>query len=164
MVYARPSRESRFWAKVNKNGPIPEDAPEIGPCWLWEGGGRALYGNFWWGKDRGYVYAHQAGYLLQIGPIPPGALICHLCHTRWCVRGEHIYAGSNQSNAADRVRSKRQTRGETHSTAKLSNEAVLAIRDEYTIPGITLDNLAKKYGVTFSNIHAIVARKTWRHL
>ena len=30
--------EVRFWAKVNKNAPPPETAPELGGCWLWEAG------------------------------------------------------------------------------------------------------------------------------
>lgn len=27
--------EERFWAKVDKNGPMPEGRPDLGPCWLW---------------------------------------------------------------------------------------------------------------------------------
>ncbi len=27
----------RFWAKVNKDGPIPAHMPHLGPCWLWTG-------------------------------------------------------------------------------------------------------------------------------
>lgn len=27
----------RFWEKVNKDGPIPEHQPELGPCWEWTG-------------------------------------------------------------------------------------------------------------------------------
>lgn len=32
-----PPLEERFWAKVNKDGPIPEHRPELGPCWVWTG-------------------------------------------------------------------------------------------------------------------------------
>jgi len=27
--------EDRFWAKVDKNGPVPAHRPELGPCWIW---------------------------------------------------------------------------------------------------------------------------------
>jgi hypothetical protein len=26
----------RFWAKVNKDGPIPEHCSELGKCWVWK--------------------------------------------------------------------------------------------------------------------------------
>ena len=36
---AAPSTlEERFWRKVDKNGPIPEHRPELGPCWVWTAG------------------------------------------------------------------------------------------------------------------------------
>jgi len=27
-----------LWSRIDKNGPVPEYAPELGPCWLWLGG------------------------------------------------------------------------------------------------------------------------------
>ena len=29
--------EELFWSKVDKDGPIPEFRPDLGPCWLWTG-------------------------------------------------------------------------------------------------------------------------------
>ena len=64
--------EERFWEKVDKNGPIPEKRPELGPCWLWlasisDNG----YGKF--SVRHGLiVYAHRLAYELLVGPIPPG--------------------------------------------------------------------------------------------
>ncbi len=31
----RPTRTDRFWAKVDKNGPVPLHALDLGPCWIW---------------------------------------------------------------------------------------------------------------------------------
>jgi hypothetical protein len=28
----------RFWSKVDRNGPVPEHRPELGPCWVWTAG------------------------------------------------------------------------------------------------------------------------------
>lgn len=33
--YTRATLEERFWSKVDRNGPVPEHRPDLGPCWLW---------------------------------------------------------------------------------------------------------------------------------
>ena len=30
----RGTLAERFWAKVNKDGPVPEHRPDLGPCWI----------------------------------------------------------------------------------------------------------------------------------
>jgi hypothetical protein len=75
----------RFWSKVNKDGPVPECRPELGPCWLWTAGGEAAgYGEFTWeGKtDR----SHVAAYVLLVGPVPDGLVLDHLCQVKRCVK------------------------------------------------------------------------------
>lgn len=47
----RPKRKKlgfveRFWARVNRDGPIPAHQPDSGPCWLWMGARMS--------KERGY--------------------------------------------------------------------------------------------------------------
>lgn len=54
-------------------------------------------------------------------------------------------------------------RGERNVTAKLTAEDVKAIRRLYA-NGATKTELAKLYKVDDSNIHAIVIRRTWRHV
>lgn len=72
----------RFWAKVDKEGP--------GGCWLWaayvnpDG-----YGEFWPTTDR-HVGAHRYSYELNVGPIPEGLHIDHLCRVRNCVNPAHL--------------------------------------------------------------------------
>lgn len=40
--------EERFWAHVNKSGPVPGHRVELGPCWVWQGAPNdAGYGMFW---------------------------------------------------------------------------------------------------------------------
>lgn len=88
--------EERFWAKVDKNGPPSAYRPELGPCWLWTGalswGGYGVLGN----PSRA---AHRVGYELQVGPIPPGLDLDHLCRVRNCVRGEHLEPVTERENA-----------------------------------------------------------------
>jgi hypothetical protein len=92
-VYVRRVRstEERFWPKVDKNGPIPEERPEVGPCWLWtdvpskDGYGYLSVGG---GVKRP---AHCVAYEIIVGPIPPKHDIDHLCRNRRCVRApDHL--------------------------------------------------------------------------
>lgn len=86
--HARATPEDRFWAKVNKNGPIPQHRPELGPCWLWTASlNEDGYGHFWDGVHL--VFAHRYSYALANGPIPENLVIDHLCLTRACVRPDH---------------------------------------------------------------------------
>lgn len=79
--------EERFWAKVNKNGPLPERRPELGPCWLWIAHLIKGYGRFSLGShEAGNVQAHRYAWELLIGPIPEGLTLDHLCRNRACVK------------------------------------------------------------------------------
>jgi hypothetical protein len=64
----------RFWDKVLRLG--DEE------CWIWSGGrSSAGYGTLW-RSDGGSAYrAHRISYELNIGPIPPGMVVDHTCHS-----------------------------------------------------------------------------------
>ena len=71
----------RFWNKVDISG---------GPtaCWIWTKGLREGYGHFWMAnKDVG---AHRVAYELEVGPIPEGLTIDHLCNNPPCVNPAHM--------------------------------------------------------------------------
>lgn len=83
----------RFWSKVNKDGPIPQHKPELGPCWIWRGCGHAKrYGQFSRTGTREKIYAHRYSYELHFGPIPDGLIIDHLCRNHSCVHPDHLEA------------------------------------------------------------------------
>ena len=74
-----------FWAKVDFNGPIPIDNPNLGQCWPWTAAlNQSGYGTFLQGL------AHRASFRLAGGLIPAGYVIDHLCRTRHCVRPDHM--------------------------------------------------------------------------
>lgn len=81
--------EERFWAKVDLNGPIPDqDDPLVRvstPCWLWTVGtdqdGYALLA-----VDRYPARAFRWAYERWVAPIPEGLQLDHLCRVPRCVR------------------------------------------------------------------------------
>lgn len=84
-----PTIEQRFWPQVDRNGPVSEARPDLGPCWVWKG---LLwnhgYGRFWMlGKWR---TAHRVSYELLRTLIPYGLEPDHLCRVRACVHPWHL--------------------------------------------------------------------------
>lgn len=90
-----PPTMERFWAYVNKDGPVPKCRPDLGPCWVWTGELRDGYGRFW---TQGRTHqAHRYLYERKIRPL--GNLIPdHLCRNRACVRLSHLEPVTNKEN------------------------------------------------------------------
>jgi len=88
MGVVRDVRE-RFWEKVNKDGPIPERRPDLGPCWVWTASPDSHgYGQIW--HDGRLVLAHRLSLALLLGPIPDDLTVDHLCQRTLCVNPDHL--------------------------------------------------------------------------
>lgn len=75
----------RFWSKVEFTD----------SCWNWLAcRNQDGYGAFGIGSradgTRRIIGAHRWAYEFAIGPIPDGMEIDHICHTRYCVRPDHL--------------------------------------------------------------------------
>ena len=82
-----PSVEQRFWAKVDKSG----------ECWLWTAAiDRNGYGKF--RHQGGAVFAHRVAYELEVGPVPDGLELDHLCRVPRCVRSDHLEPVTHRDN------------------------------------------------------------------
>lgn len=87
-TFSRGDLLDRFWSKVDKDGPIPECAPELGSCWVWTAAKAKGYGRFAIHRSN-IVQAHRFSFeLLQ--EIPVGLQLDHLCRNRACVRPTHL--------------------------------------------------------------------------
>lgn len=84
------SAAERFWSKVDRDGPVPDARPELGPCWLWTGHiDDAGYGRF--GIAEGHAaMPHRFAYEEVVGPIADGLTIDHLCRNRACCNPAHL--------------------------------------------------------------------------
>lgn len=93
----RPTDEARFWSKVNKNGPVPDYRPDLGPCWLWSGAMMENgYGTIRYNGRN--MLTHRVAYELLVAPIPPGLTVDHLCRVRHCVNHAHLEPVTQQVN------------------------------------------------------------------
>lgn len=71
-----------------------------GECWLWTGArSSAGYGIVYTAGT--WDSAHRIAYRAVVGPIPPGAVIHHECHTPPCMRPDHLRAVTRKEHAAE---------------------------------------------------------------
>jgi hypothetical protein len=87
----------KFWKRVNKNGPIPVNRPDLGPCHIWTAGKDSNGYGQWWinGKTvRVYISTYEDMY----GPIPKGLVTDHLCREHSCCNPAHLETVTNAEN------------------------------------------------------------------
>ena len=77
--HKRRTMEDKFWSKVLKRG-----ADE---CWHWTG---AKSGAGYGVVRSPRTFAHRVSYELNVGPIPVGLVIDHLCMNKLCVNPKHL--------------------------------------------------------------------------
>lgn len=152
---------NRFWAKVQKLSEVN------GGCWVWTAAhDKDMYGLFRIcenGKKiqmRAHIYSWQ---LYTGRPVPPSGQICHKCDHPYCVNPDHLFLGSTQDNTQDKVEKGRQSKGENHGSAKLTELQVREIRILST-QGKRRIELSKLYNVSSACISGIALYKEWKHI
>lgn len=108
-----------------------------------------------------YCMAHNLG----LGDIH-GLVVMHTCDNPPCLNPWHLRLGSQRQNMADCRAKGRNVRGESHPSAKLSNEDVEFIRRNHR-PGVNPADrgntlvLAQTFGVAQGTISAITRGSAW---
>jgi HNH endonuclease len=173
---------ARFWSKVDKNGPLPDQTKEfyqgLDRCWVWLAGKSPDgYGKFVWGGGQ---LAHRASYYLFFSEPHGRLLVLHRCDNPACVNPSHLFLGTGKDNADDRDYKKRRVApsGASHrlyrrpdlcKQGEKSWLAVLKDSDIYEIrrlgsEGLSFTEIGASFGI--SRVHAgrIINRECWKHL
>lgn len=164
-VYQRPNDETRFWAKVCKNGPHILNMPD--KCWIWVGTRiKSGYGIFKWSGKPGL--AHRYSYVSHLGRIPIGMFVCHKCDNPSCVNPKHLWIGTAYENSVDRDTKGRQVprRGEQFTHSKLTDKIVREIRLRY-VPHDPIHGtraMAREFEVSHMLIRQVIHGLIWRHI
>jgi hypothetical protein len=123
---------------------------EASGCRLWLGAldehGYGVIGT----SRSGTFRAHRVAWELRHGPVPAGRQLDHLCRNRSCVNPDHLEPVTNAENSRRGAR------------AKLTWDAVRAIRrlaSEHRVPH---RRLAARFGVSNGTISKIVNHLLWR--
>lgn len=146
----------RFWSKVDKSG----------ECWIWTAAKTGKgYGHIrLLGKDW---LAHRFSYVVEVGGIPAGMLVCHPCDNPACVRPDHLFVGSNRDNTIDMTRKGRGKHavlnGEQNGQAKITREVVLQIRAD-SRSGLSHREIAQKFGISQPHVSNVVNVRKWKSI
>jgi hypothetical protein len=147
--------EESFWAKVIKAG--PDD------CWGWAAGrDDDGYGQFRVTGRRRCMGSHRFSWELHFGAIPEDLQVLHRCDNPPCVNPAHLFLGTNQDNHNDKMAKGRQAKGERNPGAKLTETQVIEIREVIQDDGLAA--LARKYGVSKTQIRRIASGISWPHV
>lgn len=161
------STQARFWAKVDRHGPVQPHRPELGPCWVWTGpaiSASSPYGCFWRPDSTSHA-AHRYSWELHHGPVPDGLNVLHKCDNPPCVRPDHLFLGTDADNAADRDAKGRGSgaKGTRNANAKVNPEIVRQMR-QWRKDGMLLKDIAALVHLSIGVTHSIVTGATWKHV
>lgn len=161
-----PTFATRFWKKVNKDGPVPSHLPHLGACWVWTAScSRSGCGQIGrWKECDTPVLSNRASWIIHFGPIPDGIFVCHHCDNRVCVRPSHLFLGTPKENTEDMMKKGRQVIGKRYSgiqncNGKVSFSDVACVRELYK-KGHSQKWIADRFGMAQTNVSSIVRLKT----
>ena len=110
------------------------------------------------------VFVHRLVLLTFVGPCPYGMECCHydgnpsnnnLVNLRWDTRKE---------NRKDQLRHGTYPRGVGNANARLTEEIVLKMRQEYAEGGTSFEKIGEKYGVHFVTAWEAIKGRKWKHV
>lgn len=135
-------------------------------CWVWakskdKDGYGVLYAREN-GKFSKFL-AHRISYMLHVGDIPAGYLVCHTCDNPSCINPDHLFLGTHADNHKDRNQKERQSKGEEHGRAKLTEVDVLEMYRLHH-DGVSAYRLSLMFGISSTQAWEIVNGKAWVYL
>lgn len=152
--------EARFWQKVDKK---TEDE-----CWNWLAAvDKEGYGQFWDPERRTMGLAHRFSFELHNGKLnrpkglygAVGTIVRHKCDNTSCVNPNHLLDGSQDDNMQDMKERGRapKNQGELNPNAKLTDDQIREIRENYLGFWGEKMAIARKYKISSGYVSKILA-------
>lgn len=135
-------------------------------CWEWNSARPGLHrANLFHFRGKPTT-AYRASYVIFVGDIPEGQIVCHRCDNGMCVNPNHLWLGDHSANNSDTVRKGRRVirKGESATSAKLTENDVRRVRDADLGKRGALAALSRELGVNKATLQDIIKGKTWRHV
>lgn len=133
-------------------------------CWLWQlSVTKVGYGQYRTNKPYRMSAAHRGVWEAAHGPILNGLYVLHKCDVKNCDNPDHLFLGTQQDNADDRVAKGRQCKGVDHGRCFLTEAEVLMIRSMLK-SGKKQRRIAQEMNITFQHVSNIKLGKVWKHL
>lgn len=107
---------------------------------------------------------HRVMYRLFKGSLHSLQLVLHQCDNPACGNPEHLFVGTKEDNRADCCRKFRQAFGMRIGCAKLNDEKVKQLRDEFNASSISLNKMSKREGIARSTLTNVLYGRTWQHV
>lgn len=146
--------------------PLPNSAFQ-NPCLIWQGskfpvnrGSTEFYGR--WAYEKVDLITHRVAHILKIGPIPDKLKVCHRCKgNKLCSEPSHLYAGTDEDNARDRIFDGTHTMGSHNPMAKINEVIASNIKLDIS-KGVSNNALLEKYSdLTESILRSIKSGQSW---
>lgn len=155
----------RFWSRVKRKS----------SCWLWTANvNHRGYGLFGLRRDCNgerktvTAVAHRLIFCVSYGltDISAKDFVCHRCDVRNCVRPDHLFLGTHESNMKDMALKNRAHRpiGNLHHNKVINQDIALQIWEQYHKECITQKQLAKNLDVNPAIVASVIKKQTWRHV
>jgi len=145
----------RFTSKIDRRG--DDD------CWPWL---TTTYHDGYGKIKINYITFRSHRIAFAVAYHPPGKLfVCHSCDNRLCCNPRHLFTGTVLDNCRDMLSKDRQSKrhGEHCWKHKVTDKDVLEIRRRLSM-GETVTVLAAEFGLHYSTVSHIKARRIWLHI
>jgi len=144
----------RFWKNIHRR--------QDHQCWHWIGSKTVRGGYGQLSSNGRLLKAHRLSWEINLGVIPNGMMIRHLCHNPSCCNPSHLLPGTAMDNHLDMQKAGRMfvpesKKGESNSSSRLTKADVI---DIYTSKDRGVD-LARKYNVSKTIISKIRRGHAW---
>jgi HNH endonuclease len=138
-------------------------------CLLWSGAiaKETGYGNIRIKDEGGWrtELTHRLSYMISVGPVPDGMMVCHHCDTRACILPGCLFLGTNTDNMRDCASKGRTARlvGTLCGKARLTEVAAQTIFARRSAGARCID-LAGEFNIDASVVSRIGSGGAWPHI